>query len=321
MKKTVKKIMALLISSIFILNTVGPAEVYAADAATEWNYSYTGKEQVFEAPYSGAYQFSLSGAQGGGDNGGKGGSVTVMLNLTKGAQVSIYVGGQDGYNGGGKGYAANGGTNGGGATDIRINGERIAIAGGGGGGMSECPGGEGGAGGNNGTPFQGSDGSPRAATGGGGGYRGGTAGYINEHVHSGDCYRTCGSTSWTHTDDGKTEMGEIYWEWRCNSCGAIAQTGVDGSYSGPCTNQILECGITEGVRTAVKAKGGSNWYDPAVCSSGTDSAGTRQGNGECRISVQEIYNLFYLNIPCKKVYYNGTKVKKVYYNGILVYKE
>jgi len=323
MKRIVKKLLALLVSSIFIFNATVAAEVCAADAVTEWNYSYTGKEQIFEAPYSGIYQFSLSGAQGGGDNGGKGGNVTVSVSLTKGTKVSVYVGGQDGYNGGGKGNTANGGTNGGGATDIRINGNRAAIAGGGGGGMTDCPGEAGGTGGDNGTPFQGSNSSASEATGGGGGYRGGTAGYINTHIHSSGCYRTCGSTSWMHVSDGTTEMGEAYWNWKCNSCGAIANhaSGVNGSYSGPCTKRILDCSLPEGFTTIVNAKGGSSWYDPNVCSTGTSNAGVRAGNGECRISVKEIYNLFYLNIPCKNVYYNGIKVKRVYYNGILIYKE
>ena len=91
------------------------------------------------------------GAQGGnaaiGGAGGLGGSATGTLAVTPGQVLNIYVGGQNGYNGGGTG-AANGNTvlgqpsasnapNGGGASDVRVGGtaltDRVIVAGGGGG--------------------------------------------------------------------------------------------------------------------------------------------------------------------------------------------
>ena len=73
---------------------------------------------------------------------------TIMLNLNLGNTLNIYVGGQDGYNGGGLGGQSDNpfgsysdmsdGGNGGGASDIRYGGvdllDRIIVAGGGGGG-------------------------------------------------------------------------------------------------------------------------------------------------------------------------------------------
>ena len=95
-----------------------------------------------------------------------------MLLLIK---INVVVGGQDGYNGGGTGMVSNGG----GATDLRINGERIAIAGGGGGGTAKKKGGAGGASdaGNNGELYFGtSKKTTNGSAGGGGGYYGGKAG-------------------------------------------------------------------------------------------------------------------------------------------------
>lgn len=325
MKRAAKKIMALLTSSIFILNAVGTKEVYAADAATEWNYSYTGKEQVFEAPYSGVYQFSLSGAQGGGDKGGRGGNVTVTINISKGTKLSIYVGGNSGYNGGGAGNEANGG----GATDIRINGNRIAIAGGGGGGTGMLQGGDGGSGGDNGIDYIGSSELDKeGSAGGGGGHKGGSAGYyytelVTPHTHSDSCYSICsGTVTYGDANNDGLSVGS------CNKCGTTFanRDQQPGKHPEPhtCNNRTLICTkpTTPELQIFSKASsGGSSWYDSNICSTGISTAGVREGNGECRVSAKEIYNLFYLNIPCKNVYYNGIKVKKVYYNGILIYQE
>ena len=82
---------------------------------------------------------SASGAQGAGGAGGKGGKATGDLSVTPGQVLNIFVGGQNGYNGGGNGYAAVA-RNGGGASDVRMGGtalaDRIIVGGGGGGGES-----------------------------------------------------------------------------------------------------------------------------------------------------------------------------------------
>ncbi len=166
-------------------------EVTEPEKEWNWSFHYTGNEQVFTAPYSGVYQFELYGAQGsstGSKEGGKGGKITATIALKRNEKILIYVGGQDGYNGGGSGTVSSGG----GATDIRINGteldHRILIAGGGGGANNIYPGGKGGANlpGTGTTSEKGED-SPEGA-GGGGGYQGGSAGteHIVPHTHQGN---------------------------------------------------------------------------------------------------------------------------------------
>lgn len=113
-------------------------------------FVYTGDVQTFTVPYTGSYTVELWGAEGGtSGSGGKGGYVKGTLTLQKGDVVSVYVGGQTGWNGGGSGHGR-ASDSGGGATDIRVNGttleDRVAVAGGGGGwgGKSTTTGGAGG---------------------------------------------------------------------------------------------------------------------------------------------------------------------------------
>ena len=113
-------------------------------------------------------QVQLYGAQGGSNtsSGGKGGFVSGTLNVSGFTTAYVYVGGQNGYNGGGAGdtVSVNTSQNGGGASDIRLGGntlnDRVVVAGGGGGaGKNGCthqgggngayPGGTGGQGGTN----------------------------------------------------------------------------------------------------------------------------------------------------------------------------
>ena len=326
--KNLKKFIALFVSGILIMTSICSSTVNAEEPEPakeleelSWTYEYTGTEQAFTAPYSGVYQFEIYGAQGGGDKGGKGGSVTVTINIAKGTTVTLNIGGKEGYNGGGMGSASNGG----GATDIRIDEKRIAIAGGGGGGTGILQGGAGGSSssGDNGLDYIGTSDLERNS-----GYKGGTYGYyytnlITPHQHSSGCYSTCNGT--IYFDNANNDGLSI---GSCNTCGRTEEDRASqpGMHPAPrtCERKTLTCTKSTTPEEQVISKassGGSNWYDSTVCSEGTDSAGVREGNGECRISVKEIHNLFYLNIPCKNVYYKGTKVKKVYYNGILVYKE
>ena len=110
-----------------------------------WEYTYTGKEQTFTAPYKGTYKIEAYGAKGsdyGEYSGGKGGYAQGQIFLNKGDILYVYVGGQNGYNGGGQGEISNGG----GSTDIRIDGNeienRIMVAAGGGGANKNSNGGE-----------------------------------------------------------------------------------------------------------------------------------------------------------------------------------
>lgn len=103
----------------------------------------TGSVQTFTAPATGTYTFRTWGAQGNKTDvsgvGGRGAYAEGKYKLTEGQTAYVYVGGQDGYNGGGiGGQAGNSGANGGGATDIRVGSTslsyRVIVAGGGGGG-------------------------------------------------------------------------------------------------------------------------------------------------------------------------------------------
>jgi len=106
-------------------------------------FTYTGNVQNFNVPYLGNYKIEVWAAQGGNNwniTGGLGAYSKGTINLTAGKTLYIYVGGQDGYNGGGAagtGSACENGANGGGATDVRNDGtaltNRFIVAGGGGG--------------------------------------------------------------------------------------------------------------------------------------------------------------------------------------------
>ena len=101
-----------------------------------WEFSYTGGVQTFNVPASGNYKLEVYGAEGGTSGyGGKGGYAVGNRTFTSGQIAYIYVGGQNGWNGGGSGNQAQ--DSGGGATDIRVGGtaysDRVIVAGGGGG--------------------------------------------------------------------------------------------------------------------------------------------------------------------------------------------
>lgn len=106
-------------------------------------FAFTGSVQSFVVPAcANSIQVSVAGAQGANGmngipgTGGLGGTVTGTMSVTPGETLSVYVGGQNGWNGGGLGSSNSG--NGGGASDIRRNGlalaNRVVVAGGGGGG-------------------------------------------------------------------------------------------------------------------------------------------------------------------------------------------
>jgi len=131
---------------------------YILSSENVWNYTYSGKYQIFKTHKEGRYSFQLWGAQGGTVNsygvGGKGGYTYGETTLKEGTILYIYVGQQPnstsaGWNGGGAGYDSSyDGYGGGGATDIRISATtsaglwnernslktRIMVAAGGGGG-------------------------------------------------------------------------------------------------------------------------------------------------------------------------------------------
>lgn len=80
-------------------------------------YNFTGNYQNFIVPHNGNYEFHAWGSQGAGGYAGLGGYTKGNINLAKQEQFYIYVGGTNGYNGGGNGCKTD--YTGGGSTDIR----------------------------------------------------------------------------------------------------------------------------------------------------------------------------------------------------------
>ena len=95
-------------------------------------FDYKGEVQTFTASNPGYYKVELWGAQGGGDDGGKGGYTSGYIKLDENETLYVYVGGEGedeekisnkgGWNGGGHSgnYTGNYSFGGGGATDIRL---------------------------------------------------------------------------------------------------------------------------------------------------------------------------------------------------------
>lgn len=163
------------------------SQIYSAEEAVavksvSQTFSYRGKAETYTVPYSGFYTLSAGGAQGGAYGsyaGGKGGSVTARFYLTAGEKLTVTVGGQNGYHGGGTASAYGCG---GGMTSIVSDQKGLLLAAGGGGGASMS--GEGVAGGTS-TSLRADGKSAGAAgmAGGGGGYVGGNAGTYEIHYH------------------------------------------------------------------------------------------------------------------------------------------
>ncbi|HEY2473803.1 MAG TPA: glycine-rich protein [Candidatus Cybelea sp.] len=107
-------------------------------------YSFTGKRQSFTVPTSvTTIMVDVEGASGGGQHGGRGGRVQATIPVTPDEHLAIFVAGKGkffgGFNGGGDGGSSQYeiGHGGGGASDVRQAGDRLAdrvvVAGGGGG--------------------------------------------------------------------------------------------------------------------------------------------------------------------------------------------
>ena len=195
-----------------------------SSACTTQTFNFTGGMQSYTVPVGvTSLTITARGAQGAsqtlGGTGGLGGRVQGVLSVSPGQVLNIFVGGQNGYNGGALG-GVNGNTvfsgpstgnagNGGGATDIRIGGvalaNRVLVAGGGGGAghngvwpgcQTAGPAGNGGYGGNS----IGGNGSVASSTacfctgGGGNGGFGGTqsAGGATSTYNTGGCLQTWG---------------------------------------------------------------------------------------------------------------------------------
>ena len=147
---------------------------------------YSGAAKAYEIPYTGLYQLTAAGAQGGNYGsyrGGLGGEAKGSFWLKAGDVITYTIGGQSGYNGGGIGSTYG---NGGGATVISSAEHGVLLVAAGGGGATSTEDGKQGGGTASanltGTGYEGEGG----AAGGGGGYRGGKAGFF--HQHTAACY-------------------------------------------------------------------------------------------------------------------------------------
>lgn len=193
------------------------------------------------------------------NSGGKGAYAKGTINLTANTdKLYIYVGGKNGYNGGGTGYSPNGvgPTNGGGATDIRVNGtglnNRVIVAGGGGGPSI----------------FVDEDSIFNSRSGGAGGVQG-------EPFYSPDSYKI-----------GNTEGGKC--NWLAGGAGSDVAGGTAGGISRPSgTNFLVYSFGSEGS----KGKGGDsteyNWLRIAYMYSGAGGGGW-YGGGSGSASVLTI---------------------------------
>lgn len=149
--------------------------------------------------------------------GGNGTYQVGNVTLNKNTTLNIYVGGQNGYNGGGAGNSIYG--VGGGATDIRVGGtanaNRIFVAGGGG-GSSATPnyhqhtGSSVYGGGCYGQPNYHSH-SGSSTTGGG------CYGIVVNHTHNDSCYEVCGATiivSNVEKNENDKHSADTHYDWK-----------------------------------------------------------------------------------------------------------
>ncbi|MBK8952681.1 MAG: T9SS type A sorting domain-containing protein [Chitinophagaceae bacterium] len=275
-----------------VIATVTVTPVHSSTVPVSETFVYTGAMQTWTVP-AGVTQINIAakGAQGGsnagGVPGGLGGEATGILNITPGQVLTLYVGGSDGFNGGGlasnTGCASSLAGHGGGASDIRVGGstltDRVIVAAGGGG-----------AGGNR------VAGCGRGSGGGGGaGYYGGGGGaawpYNSVILPTGGTQTAGGIggvSDWSALQPGNAGQagslgagGNGGIEAGSNQAGSgMASsggtggglTGADGQYAGNFTGQ--------------SGAGGSSYIDGVT--GGITSAGINSGNGSIVISYNSV---------------------------------
>ncbi len=179
------------------------------------------------------------GSQGATATGGLGGYATGNLSVGSGQQLYVYVGGQDGTNGGGIGNSGNGG----GASDVRVGGtgyaNRIIVGGGGGGGYGGFSGGYGG--GTVGGPSGYSNNNNAAQGGtqiGGGNWGGGFGtGGLSDYNGGGGYAGSGGGGGWYGGGSNNTAQGAPV----TNSAG-----GGGSGYIGGVTGASMQSGVQTG---------------------------------------------------------------------------
>lgn len=234
---------------------------------TSQTFNFTGGFQTFTVPATGTYKLETWGAKGKDGAslsnygyGGRGGYAYGEKQLTEGQVINVYVGGENGWNGGGSVTHTHAG-NGGGATDIRILGSqlsnRIIVAGGGGGGG--CSGTE-----------------PRGNGGSGGGLVGTNGGHAYNSSGGGGGTQTSGGAGGTGVLAGKSGslgnggIGSIF-----NNSFTASGAGGGGYYGG---------GSGGHGNGAGSGGGGGSSYIGGVTNGGT-TAGINTGDGMAKITL------------------------------------
>ena len=280
------------------------------DGEVDIDFSYTGAEQVFIAPYTGTYTLNVWGAQGGGvrnynnksayADGGLGGHAKGTINLTKGEKIYIMVGGQpaarmdearwnpdwDGSSYAGEYYqhVVAGGWNGGGHSTNVADGDGHLW--GGGGGATDIR-----------RTYNTTDRRIIVAGGGGGAsaicqsvVQGGPGGLRTYYVLHALSYnslfqnaKVLPETDEYHSDGcGGQGAGGGYYGGRCYYMNYEYQghTGIDG-YD-PYNVKDYSIDGRDGYHYMVAGEGGSN-YTGGV-DNGTEEAGVQYGNGYARVT-------------------------------------
>ncbi|MDI9340321.1 MAG: T9SS type A sorting domain-containing protein [Sediminibacterium sp.] len=244
-----------------------------------------GAQQVIVPPGVTQVTIVAAGAQGGsnaqGVVGGLGGAAAGILTVTPGDVLNVYVGGTNGFNGGGTATSACTtaiGGNGGGASDVRLNGttlaNRVIVAGGGGGAggnrVATCGRGSGGGGG--GGYYGGGGGAawPQTSTvvptGGdqSAGGIGGTSAYATAAPGNNGQAGSLGQGG-----NGGVELSSNQAGNQIASVGGVGggTVGASGSYAGNFAGQ--------------SGAGGSSYVGGVI--GGTTTAGTQTGDGQVLI--------------------------------------
>lgn len=258
------------------------------NAQTTFTYNFTGSVQTFTVPSCvSSITVDVRGAQGGTNAnnaviGGLGGTANGVLSVTPGDILNIYVGGTNGYNGGGSPGTspcalAIGGF-GGGASDIRLNGTALAnrvIVGAGGGGAggdrkNGCGRGTGG--------------------GGGGGYYGGGGGsgypQNSTTVPTGGTQAAGGAAGISTFSSGQNgTAGALGLGGNGGLETSSAQGGDNTAFPGGAGGGLVGANGQQpatNIFTGQSGAGGSSYLGGV--SSGSTSSGTRSGNGLVIIS-------------------------------------
>lgn len=250
---------------------------YYAEATPQQSsitFNATGAVQTWTVP---ANVTSINVTAYGAKSFGWGGGVQTTLNVTPGQVLYLYVGTSSGWNGGGTGIPVNlgSGSNGAGATDIRINGQdlvnRVVVAGGGGGcayynyPIMSWSGGRGDGGG-----LAGQDGPYYISS---TNFGGTPSAYHNAVGWGGtQAYGGRGYTVWGQPWNGHGGFG--YGGGSPGTATFIVGCGGGGWYGGGASGEAIRYG----------GGGGSNYANPQLCQNIVHTQGANNGEGKITIT-------------------------------------